>query len=225
MFIIVQTCLQIVDWLKSWFMPKSQEIPDYADLNDYTTEGFYYCGRSMANVATIQNNPSERAFSLLVEKSNFFYSAGYTIGGIKQTVTRADNLHTWQRTIWQETEGGELKTTGWKKTFGSGLVQEKQRVWSSSNNLTYTHYVDEANRHCTLTISGSNISIPSGTTNYEVANFVPSEYRTKTSKFTRVGRSNSILAYMWNTGTVGVANLASGALSSQGLGGQMDWNY
>lgn len=112
--IYTRTCYNGVfsEWKSK--LNKSQEIPNNADLNDYTTEGFYHCGRQMQDVATIQNNPSGRAFSLLVEKSGFFYSAGYTIPGVKQTVTRADNLFTWQRTIWQETVGGEIKTTDWQ---------------------------------------------------------------------------------------------------------------
>ena len=106
-----------------------------------------------------------------------------------------------------------------------GLVQKKKNVWSSSINLTYTLYVDEVNRHCVLTITGSNISIPSGTTNYEVDNFVPSDYRPKATQFCRLMRSNSFLAYMWANGTVGISNFNSSTSTGQTMSGQMDWSY
>lgn len=106
-----------------------------------------------------------------------------------------------------------------------GLVQKAQRVWSSSINLTYTLYVDETNRHCTLTITGSNISIASGSTNYEVSSFIPLQYRPKGNKFIRLGRTNNILCYMWSNGTVGISNFTSSTLTGQGYNGQIDWNY
>ena len=105
-------------------------------------------------------------------------------------------------------------------------MQKKTQRYSSSVNLTYTLYVDEINRQCSLTVIGSSIGIASGSTNYEAPNFVPAEYRPKANKFTRLGRSNNMMAYMWgNNGTVGIANMTSSTLSNQTLNGQMDWSY
>ena len=106
-----------------------------------------------------------------------------------------------------------------------GLVQNKRQSAGSSTPVTYTLYVDEVNRHCTLTITGSNISIASGTTNYEVSNFVPSAYRPKANKFCRLMRSNNILCYMWNSGTIGISNFASNTATGLSMSGQMDWSY
>ena len=113
-----------------------------------------------------------------------------------------------------------------KQDVSTGLVQKKEQRYSSSVNLTYTLYVDEINRQCSLTIIGSSIGISTGSTNYEAPNFVPTEYRPKANKFTRVGRTNNMLAYMWgNNGTVGIANMTNATLSGQTLNGQMDWSY
>lgn len=107
----------------------------------------------------------------------------------------------------------------------NGLVQVKQRVWSDTNNLTYTLYVDEVNRNCTLTLTSSDTSIANGVSNYEVSRFVPAQYRSKSSKFQRVGRTNAYLLYMWNNGSVGIANLSGSSQSGQAFNAQIDWNY
>ena len=106
-----------------------------------------------------------------------------------------------------------------------GLKQVKQRVWSSSNNLTYTLYVDESSKIAVLTIYGSNINVASGISNYEVSGFVPSEYRPKLGTYSRLGRSNNILAYCWGDGGVGIANFYSSTLTGQNFGGQIEWHY
>lgn len=53
-----------------------KEIPESADLNDYTTPGWYYCP-SNATVGTLSNCPASRAFSLRV----------YTHAGTNQVLT------------------------------------------------------------------------------------------------------------------------------------------
>lgn len=204
------------------YLRKSEEIPGGADLNDYVEEGFYNCGLSMTEIANISNCPVERSFSLLVEKTNFFSDMDW--GGVIQTVTRNDNVEQYKRGIWLD-ENNEFQSTGWKKTFGSRLVQTKQQTAGSSTPVTYTLYVDEANRHCTLTITGSNISIASGVTNYEISGFVPSDYSPKANKFCRLMRANSFLAYMWTNGTVGISNFNSSSSTGQTMSGQMDWSY
>lgn len=55
---------------------KSIPIPENANLNDYTTEGFYHCASSSI-ASTMINIPLSDAFSLLVEKH----------AGVKQTFT------------------------------------------------------------------------------------------------------------------------------------------
>ena len=144
------------------------------------------------------------------------------------TQTTIRNFISWLRTWFDDIYASASHThtisqiTDYTNT---GLTYNKQRVWSDSINLTYTLYVDETNRNCTLTISGSSISIASGNSNYEVGNFVPSAYRPKNSLFCRLQRSNNLLAYMWDTGTVGIANFNSSTSTNQSLSGQIDWNY
>lgn len=107
----------------------------------------------------------------------------------------------------------------------TGLTLVKERVWSDTINLTYRLYVDEVNRQCTVTIAGSNISIPSGLANYEVTNFVPTEYQSKGNKFFEVARTNNFRGYMWPSGTIGISNFASTTATGQSFNGEIDWNY
>ena len=59
-----------------------QEIPLNADLNDYTTTGFYACNLPSTDLQTLQNCPVTEGFSLLVEENKTFNETGY-----KQTLT------------------------------------------------------------------------------------------------------------------------------------------
>ena len=58
----------------------SKEIPANADLDDYTTEGMYWCPLN-ATAQTLSNCPVTLAFSLLVEKNGAYGN------GCKQTIT------------------------------------------------------------------------------------------------------------------------------------------
>ena len=48
--------------------PSTKEIPENADLNDYKTPGAYNCPTNAA-VATLDNTPTEKAFSLIVYRT------------------------------------------------------------------------------------------------------------------------------------------------------------
>lgn len=98
-------------------------------------------------------------------------------------------------------------------------------MWSSSNNLTYTLYVDDSSKIAVLTIYGTDISVASGTSNYEVSGFIPNDYLPMMGKYTRLGRSNNVLAYCWGNGGVGISNFTSSVLNGQNFGGQIDWHY
>lgn len=108
----------------------SEYIPSNSDLNNYTTEGFYY-NSSNASSATIANVPVERAFSLLVEKS----------AGVKQTFTSYEpkNPRTWIRNYqsgnwgdWHSVliENGTLETN---VSFNDVLIAGESSVYLISN--------------------------------------------------------------------------------------------
>lgn len=104
-----------------------QQIPSNADLNDYTTVGFYYCHNN-ATSQTLSHNPTSNAFSLLVEKNG--------VGdGVKQTYTTYNTNHrTYVRTMytddWTDPSNPTniwgswylyFEDTGWKTvSFSSG---------------------------------------------------------------------------------------------------------
>jgi hypothetical protein len=80
----------------------SQPVYEYSNLNDYQSVGFYYCPLS-AEAQTITNCPTNRAFSLLVEKH----------AGVKQTLTEYDTTgaRTLFRNYYNGTWGGWYKYT------------------------------------------------------------------------------------------------------------------
>ena len=96
-------------------IPKAQSIPANANLNDYKTEGFYYCS-SAANGGTIKNAASSTAFSLLVERH----------AGCKQTFTTYDpnSIKMWVRNYYQNT------WSPWQRVLDS-------RALSEGNNLDF----------------------------------------------------------------------------------------
>ena len=63
--------------IKSNFFPATKEIPENADLNDYTTPGVYNC-TTTAIAETLTNSPTEVAFSLQVYRT--------TVNGYRQVV-------------------------------------------------------------------------------------------------------------------------------------------
>ena len=54
--------------IKSNFFPATKDIPENADLNDYKAPGAYVC-RTNAAVATLDNVPTDKAFSLIVYRT------------------------------------------------------------------------------------------------------------------------------------------------------------
>ena len=104
-----------------------------------------------------------------------------------------------------------------------GLTLVKQG--SNWSGVTYTLYVDEANRNATFVANLTSKNIASGLSNYEMANWIPSDYRPKSQKFSQGYRGNNNIIYVWYDGTVGVANLTSSTQTNVNLGCQIDWNY
>ena len=212
MVILTQNCLQIVDWLKSWFTPKDEDYQYNITASDYNPN----IDSSITITVTVTDGNDN-----LVDNHSFTLNAN----GTDVSLTTSNGVATYSYTC---SDWGVCRFS--VKSYSTqinvtGLKQVKQRVWSSSINLTYTLYADETNRHCSLTITGSSISIASGNANYELTGWIPSEYRPKTNKFTMLNRSQYFQFYAWNNGTIGISNFASTTQSGQGFGGELDWNY
>ena len=96
-------------WHKGRKLTGATLIPQFADLNDYATEGLYYNPQN-AQAETIGNVPAQKAFSLMVEKH----------AGIKQTFTiySAGHPDTWSRNcdngVWGD----------WYKNIDTGNLQD-----------------------------------------------------------------------------------------------------
>lgn len=77
-----------IDHVHSRLVPTS--IPANADLNDYTTQGSFYCSPNIVSM-TVKNTPYEQSFHLEVYKT--------VDGGVCQVAYsfHQDNVHTWKR--------------------------------------------------------------------------------------------------------------------------------
>jgi len=103
--------------------------------------------------------------------------------------------------------------------------QKKVKEGSNWSGVTYTLYVDEANRNATLVCNITQKNIASGISNYEMTGWIPSQYRPHSQKFIQGYRGNNNLFYIFYDGRVGVANLTSSTQTGVTLFAQIDWNY
>lgn len=212
-------CKELVTWLKNWFTPKDEDY-HYSLTSAKMEYNINETAIIRIDVSDGDGNPvPNHSFTL-----KWFGGKNNTSG--TATVT-SDNSGSGYYT-YTCSDGGTINfnVEGYIHNINvSGLVQKKKENAGSSTPVTYTLFVDEANRHCSLTIKGNGVGIASGASNYEISGFVPSEYRSNGNKFSGLVRGNILLAYMWNNGTVGISNLASSSSSGVNLNGQIDWNY
>ena len=96
---------------------------------------------------------------------------------------------------------------------------------TGSQSSKYVLYVDGSSRTDQLTFTASGFSISSGLSNYEINSFVPSEYRPVQNLYSSIGRTQHILFYLWNNGTVGLANFTSSTLTNQNASCLIRWEY
>lgn len=114
------------------------------------------------------------------------------------------------------------------ETFSTSINvtgQKKVKEGSNWSGVTYTLYVDEANRSATLVCNISNKDIASGVSNYEMTGWIPSQYRPHSQKFIKGYRGNNNVFYIFYDGRVGVSNLTSSVQTGVTLGAQIDWNF
>lgn len=89
----------------------------------------------------------------------------------------------------------------------------------------YVLYVDESSKTAQLTFTASDFSIASGLSNYEITSFVPSEYRPAHNLYSNISRTQNLLFYLWNNGTVGLSNFTSSLLNNQNASCLLQWEY
>lgn len=96
---------------------------------------------------------------------------------------------------------------------------------TGAQSSKYVLYVDGSSRTAQLTFTASGFSIASGLSNYEITSFVPSEYRPVQNMYSSISRTQNILFYLWNNGTVGLANFTSSTLTNQNASCLIRWEY
>lgn len=100
------------------------DIPENADLNDYTTQGSFYCPLN-ATAVTVDNTPSNQAFHLEVYKTTSDSSKGVCQVAYS---FHQDNVHSW----WRNGYGGN-----WSEWYE---VANKEDIASLNNNKANTNH-------------------------------------------------------------------------------------
>lgn len=77
----------------------------------------------------------------------------------------------------------------------------------------YSLYVDESTRQARMHLHFTGENVTSGTGQYAVTSFVPTEYRPPKNLNHPVDRWNNVDFYMWSDGTVGVLNNTGSAMT------------
>lgn len=103
--------------------------------------------------------------------------------------------------------------------------QIKTQTSGSSNQVTYTLYANAISHIAILTIDGTDFSIANNNSNYEISSFVPTGYRPIQNCFTLGARTTNLICYLWNSGTVGIANVSGSSLSNQSFQAQITYAY
>lgn len=118
------------------------DIPANSDLNDYTTQGSFYCPLN-ATAATVGNTPSNQAFHLEVYKTT-----GSSSKGVCQVAYsfHQDDVHSW----WRNGYGGN-----WSEWYE---VANKEDIASLNNNKANSNHTHNDNSGLTqLTCSYGNV--------------------------------------------------------------------
>ena len=74
------------------------------------------------------------------------------------------------------------------------------------NTGRYALYVDESTRQARILLHFNGETITSGTEQYEIPGFVPTEYCPSKNVVAPVDRWNNFDFYMWTGGTIGMMN-------------------
>ena len=209
---MTETCLPIVNWLKSWFKPRDEDyfydmsVSDYNPTIDSTvTVGVFVTdgNNSPVHNHTFRLRIGDSTSVTLTTDSEGYASYTHTCSdwGVCRFSVKSYSTH--------------INVTGQK-------IVKKGSNWSG---VDYTLYVDEANRNATLSMTLTNKNIASGTSNYEMTGWIPSKYRPHSQKFIQGYRGNNNLFYVFYDGRIGVANLTSSTQTNVTISAQIDWNY
>lgn len=104
------------------------DIPENADLNDYTTQGSFYCPLN-ATAVTVGNTPSNQAFHLEVYKTT-----GDSSKGVCQVAYsfHQDDVRSW----WRNGYGGN-----WSEWYGVANKEDIASLNNNKANSNHTHGV------------------------------------------------------------------------------------
>ena len=103
------------------------------------------------------------------------------------------------------------------------LVKGFKEIKQSSNGR-YTLYVDETTRQARIHLHFNGESLTSGTGQYEVTGFVPTEYCPPKNVIAPLDRWNDFDFYLWSGGTIGVLN-NSGSTKTITVDVQVDYTF
>lgn len=113
-------------------------IPEGADLNDYTTQGSFYCPMNVT-AATVSNTPSNQAFHLEVYKAT--NDSGKGVCQVAYSY-RQDNVHIW----WRNGYGGN-----WSEWYEVANKEDIASLNNNKSNINHTH------NSLSPTILGANV--------------------------------------------------------------------
>lgn len=138
-------------------------IPANANLNNYTTPGFYYCPAN-ATVATLSNRPTGNAFFMIVGKHAGTYQmlVEYMTSGFKVYMRNYYNSTwgSWVRTYTTidkptlsdigAASSGHSHSAATQSANGLMSAADKKKldgIAENANNYTYTHPTSAGNKH------------------------------------------------------------------------------
>lgn len=138
--------------IKSNFFPATKEIPENADLNDYKTPGAYCCPTNAA-VATLDNAPTIKAFSLIVYRTGnsnscvqfvSLFSTGLSNQGAQDDANRIftrtyywyDGWSPWAEIVTSLDRPVDYTSAGWTLDTYADHCWHKMATFRNTNNTT-----------------------------------------------------------------------------------------
>lgn len=156
-------------------------------------------------------NPTiDTDISVTVKVTN---QAGNPVSG--QSVSIAKNNVSWKNGV--TGSNGEFTTTYTCSEWGLVTFSAKNHILTQvlvkgfkkikeHNTGRYALYVDESTRQARILLHFNGETITSGTEQYEIPGFVPTEYCPSKNVVAPVDRWNNFDFYMWTGGTIGMMN-------------------
>ena len=174
-------------------------------------------------------NPTiDSEISVTVKVTN---QAGNPISG--QSISIAKNNVAWKNGV--TGSNGEFTTTYTCSEWGlvtfsaknhnslQILVKGFKKIYESTSGR-YSLFVDESTRQARINLHFNGETITSGTGQYDVTGFVPTEYCPPKNVIAPIDRWNDFDFYLWSDGTIGVLN-NSGSTKTLTTDVQVDYTF